>query len=489
MPTLNFLTAHQLAQMIRSGQVSSYEVVQAHLRQIERHNLELNAIVTLNIENALGRAHNADNAVRSGDIWGPLHGVPVTIKDAFETAGLRTTASHRPLFKYIPEQDASAVARLRQAGAIILGKTNMPELAVDVQTNSPLFGRANNPWDIQRTPGGSTGGGAAAVAAGFSPLELGSDIGGSLRIPAHFCGVFSFKPSEHRVPATGHIPELPGQPKALRHMCTYGPIARSVDDLRLALSLIAGPDGIDRETPPVPLDSAHSHPLRDLRFAWCEQFGSVPVNSDIRRALEKLANELAAQGCKVEQLSPPGFNIDLAWQTWGELMGAMVSPGLNFIVRLLARWVGWAIYWQTPIYRSIERAMFTDMRRWARLLTQRDDLAAALENFLQHWDAWLVPVACTPAFTHRRSSVYYPSPPIQVDKRLAPYWTATLSYTTPFNLTGSPVAVLPLGRTPQGLPIGVQVVGRRWRDMALLSVAERLSEISGPFRAPPGYGG
>lgn len=489
MPTINFLTAHQLAQMIRTGKISSYELVQACLQQIERHNPKLNAIVTLNAENALGRAHNADNALRTGDIWGQLHGVPFTVKDTFETARLRTTASHRPLANYIPENDASAVARLRQAGAILLGKTNLPELALDVQTNSPLFGRTNNPWDVRCTPGGSTGGGAVAVAAGFTPLELGSDIGGSLRIPAHYCGVFAFKPSEHRVPDTGHIPELPGQPKAIRHLGTFGPMARSVDDLHLALSLIAGADGVDREAPPVPLDSSHDHPLRDLRLAWCDQFDGAPVSHEIRKAIEKLANNLASQGCRVERLTPPGFDFNQAWETYGELMGAMLSTGVPYLLRFLGRWFGWIAFSNTPIYRAMQRAMFTDMLRFSRILTRRDALATALENFLQHWDAWLLPVSSTPAFTHRWSSLYFPGSNIQVDKKSIPYWNATLSYTTPFNLTGSPVAVLPIGHTSQGLPIGVQVVGRRWRDMALLAVAARISEVTAPFKAPPGYGG
>ena len=254
MDKLNFLTASELASLICDRRVSSQEVLEAHLSQITAHNPSVNAIVTLDEARARQRAKEADEALAHDEIWGPLHGVPVTIKDVFETAGMRTTSSFKPLATYIPKQDATVVARLRQAGAIILGKTNTPEMAGDEQTNSPLFGRTNNPWNLERTPGGSSGGSAAALASGMSPLDIGSDIGGSVRNPAHFCGVFSLKPSDYRVPFTGHIPPPPGTKGRglLRYFLTPGPLARSVQDLRLALSIIARPDEREWEVPPFP---------------------------------------------------------------------------------------------------------------------------------------------------------------------------------------------------------------------------------------------
>jgi amidase len=212
MNNLVFATVHELATGIRQRRVSAMEVLDAYLAQIARHNPAFNAIVTLDAERARRRAQDADAALAQGNVWGPLHGVPITIKDSIETAGLRTTSGFPPLADYVPSADAPVVARLRAAGAIILGKTNLPTLAGDAQTDNPLFGRSNNPWDVTRTPGGSTGGGAAAVAAGLSPLEIGSDYGGSVRGPAHFCGVYALKPTDRRLPDTGHIPELPGAP-------------------------------------------------------------------------------------------------------------------------------------------------------------------------------------------------------------------------------------------------------------------------------------
>ena len=210
MQDILYSSAHEIAAAIRQREVSASEVVAAHLAHIRTRNPALNALVTLEEEAASRRARLADEALTRGEVWGPLHGVPLTLKDCLAVAGMRTTAGFPPLADYVPSEDATVTARLRAAGAIILGKTNVPVLASDAQTTNPLFGRTNNPWNISRTPGGSSGGAAAAVAAGLVPLEIGSDLGGSIRIPSHFCGVFGLKPTEHRVSIAGHIPDLPG---------------------------------------------------------------------------------------------------------------------------------------------------------------------------------------------------------------------------------------------------------------------------------------
>jgi amidase len=485
--SLVHLTAQQIAQAIRERKASTIEVVQAHLAHIAQHNSALNAIVTLDEERALDRAKVADAALARGEIWGPLHGVPVTIKDVYETAGLRTTSSFYLLARYVPKQDATVVARLRAAGAVILGKTNMPMLAVDIQTNSPLFGRANNPWNLGRTTGGSTGGGAAAVAAGLSPLEVGSDMGGSIRIPAHFNGVFGFKPTEHRVPATGHIPDLPGAPRVMRHMCCFGPLARSVEDLRLCFTLIAGPDGKDLDVLPVPLDAPPERPLRQMRFAWMDDFGGAPVTAETRAALARLADSLADLGCCVERAGPPGFDYASAWRTYSEILGTMIGAIIPAPMRLLGRLAMPLLHMNEPTMRSLTRGFKLNARQYMEALARRDALIEQMERFLGDWDAWLCPVAPTPAFSHRRSGLVRPGRPIEVDGHKVPYWRGSISYAVVFNLLGNPVVVLPLSRSSEGLPIGVQVVGRRWRDMELLAVAGQLAEVTKPFQFPPGY--
>jgi amidase len=275
---LVFLSASELAEKIKSHQITSLEVVNAYFDHIKKHNRTLNAIVTLDQDAAMQRAKEADAALARGELWGPLHGVPITIKDNVATLGLKTTNSYPLTENYVPDFDATVVARLRKAGAIILGKTNLPLLAMDTQTNSPIFGITNNPWDISRTPGGSTGGGAAAVAAGLTSLEIGNDLGGSIRIPSHFCGIYGLKPTEYLVPVTGITPGMPkGEYRSIRHQVSVGPLARSIDDLKLCLTIIAGPDGTDVDVPYIPLIEPKKKDLKDLHIAWTDDFGGVPV--------------------------------------------------------------------------------------------------------------------------------------------------------------------------------------------------------------------
>lgn len=482
MSELVFSTVHELAAVIRERRVSAAEVLDAHLSHISRHNPTLNAIVTLNEKEARRRAEEADADLMRGNVWGPLHGVPVTIKDTFETAGLRTTSSFKPLADYVPQQDATAVSRMRAAGAIILGKTNMPELAFDCQSNSPVFGPANNPWDVKCTPGGSTGGGAAAVAAGLSPLEIGSDIGGSIRIPAHFCGLYGLKPTEYRVSIAGHIPELPGAPRAVRHMGVVGALARSVEDLQLCLSIIEGPDGRQWEVSPVGLERPPEKVLNDYRFAWTDDFGGVPVTEDTRTALQGMVENLEKLGCRVEYEKPPKFDFAGAWRTWGEMCGAEIGAAMPAFPRFLMRMKFTMMLGKNPVQNGFIRGAGLSMPRYVKALSRRDNYISVLERFLETWDAWLCPVAAVPAFTHRKMGV-----PFEINGEKVPYMMATAGYTTIFNMTGSPVVVLPLSRSKEGLPIGVQVVGRRWGDMELLAIAAQLAEAIGSFKRPPGY--
>src|SRR5213082_484001 len=278
-----FSSTTQLAAAIRAGHIAATEVLEAHLAQIATHNSALNAIITMDVERAYERAREADAALARGEHWGPLHGVPFTLKDAHATAGMRTTTGFPPLANYVPQEDSTVTARLKVAGGILLGKTNVAMMLADYQSNNPIFGRTNNPWNIERTPGGSSGGAAAALAAGMTPFEIGTDLSASIRIPAHFCGVFGLKPTEHRVPLTGLIPGLPG-PRPVRIMSCIGPMARTVEDLALLYSLIAGSDGRDTEVAPVPVDEVPHLELKHLRVAFAPTFPGLPVAREIRSA-------------------------------------------------------------------------------------------------------------------------------------------------------------------------------------------------------------
>jgi amidase len=481
-PVDAFSSAVELAAAIRARRCSARELTELYLARIARHNPSLNAICTLDEAGALRRAREADAALARGKLWGPLHGVPMSIKDALETAGVRTTGGHPPLKDYIPARDATAVARLRAAGAILLGKTNVPPLSADYRADNPIFGRTNNPWNVERTPGGSTGGGAAAVAAGLSAFDVGSDLAGSVRTPAHFCGLFGLKATEGRIPNSGHIPEPPGVPRAVRHMNVLGPLARSVEDLGLITRTIAGADASEPDVPPVPWTEARERPLAAHRFAWSASFGGVPVTGETKQAIERLAAELASAGSAIEERNPDGFSFDEAWETWGEIAiaerAATGAERSRERVAALNATLGesWAVA------RGSAKGAHASIADYAAALTRRDALIATLERFFERWDAFICPVTVCPAIGHVAFGT-----PIEVESHKVPYFIAGTAYTCPFNLTGHPAVVLPLARSRDGLPIGVQLVGRRWSEPALLALAQKVALITGPFTPPPNY--
>jgi len=489
---LVFATASQLAQMIRNKEVSASEVLEAYLEQINKHNGKVNAIATLDADRAKKVAFEADEALARGENWGRLHGVPISVKDIIETAGLLTTAGYPPLKDYVPSQDATSVARLRAAGAIIFAKTNSAQLGEDCQTNNLIFGQTNNPWDLNRTVGGSSGGSASAIAAGFSPLDLGSDVAGSIRGPAHFCGVYGLMPTDRRVPTKGHIPPLPGNPQYIRHVLRIGPLARSVEDLQLSLTLIAGADDRQPEIPPVPLDYSAGKKLTDCRIAWTIGFDFLPVSKETRSCIQSLINRLSDAGCHLEECNPTNFDWEEALANYGawsflELFASTPS------VQVLFRGIWIAIKEEflartqttfksgTPLAAKSSLILPPTLAKYNAILTERDHQMAQMESFLAQWDAWICPVSMTPAFPHCKFGQ-----PIKVDGVKVPYLLAG-GYTMPLSLTGNPVVVIPIGQSKEGLPIGVQVVGNRWKDMELLAIAQQINQATSGFQKPPGY--
>jgi amidase len=492
MTNLTFTPASQLAQMIRDRQVSAVEVLDAYLAQIAKHNSTLNAICTLDEATARHRAKQADEALARGENWGALHGVPVTIKDIFETAGLRTSAGYIPLKDYIPQQDATVVARLRAAGAIILGKTNTAELAGDFQSTNSLFPRVNNPWNLACTPGGSSGGSVAAIAAGLSPLDIGNDIGGSTRQPAHFCGIYALKSTDRRISTLGMIPETPGMPYCLRQMITVGCFGRSIEDLKLSFSIVVGAD-LDRpDVPPVPLDLPSGKSLQDLKIAWIDEWDEVPVDVEIKAAIQKAVGELDRSGANLERWLPPDFNLGNILQIY-ERMAAYINnytqPKDRYIV---ARSL--TLLWRSATQgdaklrrlsnfsRALPEMLNPTVKGYFETLTARDRITTQLDRSLADWDVWLMPVAATVAFTHRPAWSA-----IDVNGRSYPHALANGAYIIPFNLSGHPAVVIPIGQTRNGLPIGLQIVGKRWCEMELLSIAQELDRVIGNFQHPPGY--
>ncbi|MGB3401331.1 MAG: amidase [Microcoleaceae cyanobacterium] len=500
MSNLVFLSASELAKLIRDTgkptlrerKFGAVEVLEAHLAHITQHNSTLNAICTLNTEAARQQAQQADIALSRGEIWGKLHGVPITIKDAISTAGLRTTAGYLPLKDYIPERDATVVARLKAEGAIILGKTNLAESSADWQGINDIFPRVNNPSNLDYTPGGSSSGGAVATVAGLSPLDICSDFGGSIRQPAHFCGVYGLKPTDRRVPTTGHIPEIPGMPRCIRQFLTIGCLARSIEDLQLCLEIIAGADQFQPDIPPVPLDTPSNKPLQQLRIAWADEWEHFPVASEIKSVIQLAVKKLIDQKLNIQQWVP-NFDFIEAWQLYYKVATYNLiysQPNtLNYTRKSLA------FLWRETTggerqLQNISQVAKTalsvflnpSLKGYFEALTQRDQMISQMDTELKPWDIYLCPVAMTPAFTHRPKGEA-----IEIDGQKVPYMMASGAYTIPFSLTGHPVVIIPIGQTQKGLPVGLQIIGKRWQEMELLSIAKQINLIIGDFKHPPGY--
>ena len=437
-------------------------------------------MVTLCAEGALDRARAADAALARGEPWGPLHGVPITVKDAYATAGLRATSGHPSLADSVPDYDATPVARLLGAGAILLGKTNMPPFGLNYQCENELFGRTNNTWDTSRTPGGSSGGSVAAVSAGMVPLELGGDFAGSIRVPAHYSGVFAIKPTEFLASGAGRARGAPAPPRGVRHMSQPGPIARSPEDVALALRLIAGPDGLAREVPPVPLGAPPARALSSYKIAWMSELPGAKPAADIAASMTALADGLTDIGCAVREAVPSGWEFAPLIETWAELGYAELGSSMDDAAREEFRdQLRIAPDSADALLRGAHRGLDADNRAFAATLTARDMFAESLDRLLEDVDALLMPTAMTTAIPH-----WPTGEPIPVGGRDETYWTVGLGYTTPCNLTGHPAMTAPVALSPEGLPIGVQAVGRRWGDMELLGFVARLTEFIGPLGRP-----
>jgi len=456
---LIYTSATKLAQAIRAKKLSSEEVVSAYLRRIEEVNPKLNAVVQLAADQALAQAREADAALAKGKIKGALHGVPMTIKDSLDTAGIISTAGSKGRASFVPKEDATVVARVRAAGAIVLGKTNTPEITMAYETDNAVYGRTNNPYDLSRTPGGSSGGAGAIIAAGGSPLDIGSDTGGSVRVPSHFCGIAGIKPNTGRVPRTGHIPPSGG---VLDPFTQLGPLARFVEDLSLMLPIIAGVDGQDPEIIPVPLGDPRKVNLKSLRVAFHTDNGIVSPTTETAEVVKTTAKVLSEAGIAVEEARPQGIE-----QT-NQIFGSLWMDGGAEMERLL-QIVGTTEAELSPFMQGLlgwQRANPLTVGQFSNLLARWSSFRAVMLSFMGKYDVILCPACAHPARPHGET----------VGK------TAVYSYTKTYNLTGWPAAVVRAGTSPEGLPIGVQVVARPWREDVALAVAQHIEKALGGWR-------
>lgn len=480
---LDFASALDAARAIRGGQISSVELTTRMLDRIQQHNGKLNAVVAL-APDAVERARAADDARARREWWGPFHGVPCTIKDTFEVAGVTTTAGSPALRGHVPARDAAVAARLRASGMIILGKTNVPLFAADWQSYNAVYGQTNNPWDAARTPGGSTGGGAAALAAGLTYLEPGSDLAGSIRIPAHFCGVYGHKPSLDVVPMRGHIPPPPGisagPPSTLP---VAGPLARSAADLRAALEVLGGPDGDEARAWRWALPPARGSRLADYRIGYVLDDPRGPVAPEVGDALAAAIGALRRAGAQLTEGWPAGVNVEEQFDAYYTLLtarftGPVREDQLGGLRQLAADPDG-------SYLSRYARAVTASDAYLQRVEVRRRAARGVWQAYFRTHDAFLLPTALVAAFPHDHAG----TPLMRVlatprGERPYPdlcFWTSFAS------LAGLPATTAPVGLTPGGLPVGIQIVGPYLEDATPIDLAGRLADVIGGFRPPPGF--
>jgi Asp-tRNA(Asn)/Glu-tRNA(Gln) amidotransferase A subunit family amidase len=466
-------SALAMAAAIRGKSVSAREMLDLHLRRVALMNPDINAIVTLAEEEARAAADAADQAIASGRDLSPLHGVPFTVKDVIVTAGVRTTAGSLVLRDFVPTQTAPAVARLQKAGAILMGKTNCPEFALDLHTSNKLFGDTRNPWDLTCTPGGSSGGDSAAVASGCAGFGIGTDYGGSIRWPAHCTGLVSIRPTPGIVPGTGQIPfstdsALP-PPNSLSvqgQQQLISPIARTVDDLLFLLRAMAGPDGRDVYAFPFTIADPAAVDMASLRCAWFDGEGGTPVRADIVEVVASAARTLEEAGLPVVNRRPTGF--ESAEAIFAALRSADGVPDH-------LRVIGDRYADLTESMRSwIDGCAPATVAEYRQLAAQRDSLRASVLSFMEDWPILLLPVASLPAFKVGTSRFSVDGAEIaRMDVHV---------HCRAMSLLRLPAAVVPCGTSREGLPIGVQIVGRPFAEHEVLAVAAALERAFGPWR-------
>jgi len=484
----DYRTTRELVGLLLGRKVSAVELFERAVARINTADARINAVIVRDFERAREQAKAADAALARGEHQ-PLLGVPMTVKEAYNVAGLPTTWGFPAAYDFRPDEDALAVSRVKAAGAVILGKTNVPVGLADWQSYNDIYGTTNNPWDLARTPGGSSGGSAASLAAGYVSLELGSDLGGSLRTPAHYCGVYAHKPSLGLVPARGHTPPNAPALPVEGDLAVIGPMARSAGDLALALDILAGPDDLTNAIAyRVDLPAARHESLAQFRILIVDTHPLIPTAACVRAALQRLAERLIKTGSKVgygSQLLP---NLAEAGRIYVKLMRSLVaafSPIEEYqrfeaAAKLLSSEDNSLAAWRV-------RGAVLSHRDWVAADSARGMLRKQWRELFRHWDLVVCPPMPTPAFAHDHNPSYIQRQ-IDIDGVLYPY-PDQIVWPSVATVAGLPATVAPIDRSEAGLPIGVQIIGPYLEDRSTIRFAELIEREFVGFVPPPNFAG
>jgi amidase len=481
-PEVTNLGAAQLARLIRDGKISSAELLDLYLERIAALNPHINALVLVDADRARADARAFDDGgLRNGDL--PLGGLPVSVKDSIEVAGWRTTSGARRLTDHVPLRDAVAVERLRAAGAIPFGKSNLPPYAGDYQTFNPLFGVTNNPWDLSRTVGGSSGGSAAAVAASLTGCELGSDISGSMRNPAHFCGVYAHKPSYGIVPYLGHIPGQPGS-RIPVDGATIGPLARCAEDLLVTMEAIAGPYGADAAGWSLRLPPSRADRLADFRVASYLQDDVCPVSEDVRNTIGAWIATLRAAGGRIEEIACPPVPMPEATALAEAMLGAAISLGVrDDIFALACAHEATSPQPDEPGGMATARHVAMRHRTWLAFTEERERQRHAWHQFFREYDLLVLPAVPVVAFPHDLDGDRFTRTVTVGDRTLSHY--QLVRWCNAVGVAYLPVTAVPAGLSSSGLPVGAQIVGPYLADLTPMRFAVAAEMVTGPAPLPP----
>ena len=481
MSDYTFASAVDLARLIKTRQVSSVEMLEHYFARVDKYNGPINAVIAQNRDAARAKAKAADAALAKGDDWGPLHGVPMTVKESYDVAGYKTTWGVPEMKNNTAREDALSIQRLNRAGVVIFGKTNVPLRLADFQSYNEIYGTTNNPWDKGRTPGGSSGGSAAALAAGLTGIETGSDIGGSIRNPAHFCGVFGHKPTWNLCPPRGHA--MPGV-KSASDISVIGPLGRSARDLEVALLAMAGPDEIQGRGYTLSLPRL-GKPVSGLRVATWSDDPVAPVSKAVKARVESVGAALRDAGATVDDGARPDFSSAASHTAFQYLLQATMSsrlPDADF--EALRKTVNALAPDDTSFRANTLRAQAAWFRDWARHNEARTHLRWAWHAFFQRYDVLVTPIMPTSAFPHDHRP--FGERTVDVDGVERPYFEQVF-WAGLAGVSYLPATVVPTGPDAKGLPLGVQIIGPEFGDLQTIAVAQILEQRGFAFRAPPGY--
>ena len=480
MEKIVFTTLQETAEKIKNKEISCVDLIQTYYEHISKYNPIVNAISDLlPIEKALHEARLLDEMLANGVVKGSLHGIPITVKDSVSVKGLKNSFGVPTYKNHIATQDATLITYFKNAGAIIIGKSNLPLLMLDWCSENSWYGRTNNPYDLSKVPGGSSGGSAAALASGFSMLEIGSDVAGSIRVPAHFCGICGLRPTEALLETDG-IPHLEGAPKAMRFLSVMGPMARTIGDLEIALDVLWNKESLNIRDFPIDLDQYLESGKRPLKIAYSPILGGVEIDHEYAVCFNNFIEKLRNEGHELIERKPE-YDRSKDAESWANLLGFDLGanmPKIPFISKIFSSFIYYKLKnrdWQ----RGMRKVISGDIKSYALALTHKDSVAKVYAQFLNECDVWLTPVCADSAFKHQKSGK-----PFMINSKEVAYSDAFSAYTCDTALPGHPICVFPIGTIKGNMPVGIQVHAKRWHDKRLLQIAKELEKLTEGYKIP-----